>query len=47
MENNIPVSCEQCGKIIAHIVDGNFTAVDSGGWGMSDDEQELCSDCLR
>lgn len=41
------IPCERCGKTIAHLINGNFTAVDPGDWGMSDDEQELCSNCLR
>jgi len=41
------VPCEECGKVIAHIVDGNFVAVDPTGWAMTEDECEICNECLE
>lgn len=39
------VHCEICGEPIAFLENGKFIAV--GNWGMSDNEQELCSVCLN
>ncbi len=47
MKTSVPVPCEECGKTIANIVDGNCVAVDPSGWGMTDDERELCSECMK
>ena len=41
-----PVKCENCGKIIAEIVNGNFKQIDPD-WGMSEDERELCGECHK
>lgn len=41
-----PVKCENCGKIIAKIVNGNFKQIDPD-WGMSEDERELCGECYK
>jgi hypothetical protein len=39
------IHCEQCGKHIANLVDGNF--VEISNWGMSENEQELCAECCK
>lgn len=39
------VLCEQCGKHIANIIDGDFVEIEN--WGMSESEQELCAECCK
>ena len=40
------VKCENCGKVIAKIINGNFKEIDPD-WGMSEDERELCGECYK
>ena len=39
------ILCEQCGKHIANLVDGDF--VEISNWGMSESEHELCAECCK
>jgi hypothetical protein len=39
------IHCEQYGKHIANLVDGNF--VEISNWGMSENEHELCAECCK
>lgn len=41
-----PIKCENCGKVIAKLINGNFKEIDPD-WGMSEDERELCGECYK